>query len=100
MQDIDVSIHDIETLTLEVDLANDGASRFVNDSTEVFDMVYYEITSEEGSLRAGNENWTSFDDGEGGDPLGTEWDEAGGSGANALSEINLTGMPKLFDSPI
>ncbi|HEY4232872.1 MAG TPA: PEP-CTERM sorting domain-containing protein, partial [Lacipirellulaceae bacterium] len=89
MAGVDVSKQSIQTLTLFVNPAN-GASTILNDpasSTQSFNMIYYEITSTAGSLVKAN--WTSFDSTEGGDPIGTGWDEAGGSGANVLSEINL-----------
>jgi hypothetical protein len=95
---VDVSTQTIQTLKLEVDLANNGASRFINNSTQNFDMIYYEITSESGALQMGN--WTSFDDADPNapDPLGVAWDEAGGSSANVLSEINLnSGGEKPFN---
>lgn len=75
-------------LTLEVNTTT-GSIRFVNEQTISFDANYYEIRSAAGSL---NPAWAGLDGGEGGDPVGTGWDKAGGSTANILSEVNLTGV--------
>lgn len=91
LTDVDVSAEDIQSVTLEVNTTT-GASRILNDSSKNFNMIYYEITSTSESLIPGN--WTSLDDAEGGDPVGVEWDEAGGSDAGVLSEVNLLGTPK------
>jgi hypothetical protein len=75
-------------LTLEVNTTT-GNLRFVNEQTVPFDANYYEIRSAAGSL---NPAWAGLDGGEGGDPVGTGWDKAGGSTTNILSEVNLTGI--------
>ena len=61
-----------------------------------FDLSYYEIRSTAGALNL--TNWTSFDDQENGDPVGTAWEEAGGSSANILSETNFFGKTTLSSS--
>jgi hypothetical protein len=76
-------------LSLEVNTTT-GATRFVNEQEVSFDLSYYEIRSPGGALNLGS--WTSLDEAEGGDPLGTGWDEAVASNANILSEGNLQSM--------
>ena len=85
-------INPFSGLTLEVNTTT-GAIRLLNEQTSSIDLSYYEIRSEAGSLNS--TGWVSLDDGEGGDPVGTGWDEAAGSSANILSEGNLTSMLSL-----
>jgi hypothetical protein len=86
LEDFGVSIP-IE-LTLEVN-ATTGALRVRNEQTVSFSMNYYEVRSASGALNA---SWPGLDGGEGGDPVGTGWDKAGGSDANLISEVNLSSM--------
>jgi hypothetical protein len=79
-------------LTLEVNTET-GAMRFVNQQSTSFDLAYYEIRSFTGSLNSAG--WSSLDDSEGVDPLGTGWDEAPASNMNILSEVNLQAMSSL-----
>lgn len=81
-------------LTLRVD-TTDGTVSIVNELADPVSLNYYELTSSgaTGSLDAGA--WMSIDDSEGNDPVGTGWDEAGGSDAKILSEANLSGMTML-----
>jgi hypothetical protein len=82
-------------LTLEVN-STTGAVRLLNEQSAPIELSYYEIRSATGALNPAG--WSSLDDAEGGDPLGTGWDEAGGSSANVLSEGNLTGSLTLAAS--
>jgi hypothetical protein len=82
-------------LTLEVN-SSTGAVRMLNEQAAPIELSYYEIRSATGALNPAG--WSSLDDGEGGDPLGTGWDEAGGSSAAVLSEGNLTGSLSLAAS--
>ncbi len=82
-------------LILEVNVTS-GALSIRNEHTAPIDLSYYEIRSNAGSLNPAG--WNSLDDGEGGDPVGTGWDEAGGSSANILSEVNLTSLLSLAAS--
>jgi hypothetical protein len=75
-------------LALDVDTAT-GLVSIRNPSGAAINMTYYEITSPTGSLNPAG--WLSLDDAEGSDPPGVGWDEAGGVGAQALAESNLTG---------
>jgi hypothetical protein len=84
-----LEINELIELTLEVNTTT-GAARLVNEQSVGFDMNYYEIRSASGALKPGG--WTSFDDSEGSDPLGTGWDEVTNSTANILSEVRLTSM--------
>jgi hypothetical protein len=86
--DVFVTPRAIESLTLEIDLANNGAGRFVNESGEDFDMIYYEITSESGSLK--KNTWDPFDPTPLAAPDGVGWNVAGGSSNFVLSEVNLS----------
>jgi hypothetical protein len=82
-------------LTLEVN-STTGAVRILNEQSAPIQLSYYEIRSATGALNPAG--WSSLDDAEGGDPLGTGWDEAGGSSATALGEGNLTGSLTLAAS--
>lgn len=88
MQDILVTPRPVESLTLEIDLADNGAGRFVNNSDADFDMVYYDITSDTGSLT--QSTWDEFDSTPDDPPDGVGWNVAGGSSDFVLSEINLS----------
>jgi hypothetical protein len=90
-QDIDLSVDIVQGLRLEVDAT--GAASIVNRLPEAFAINYYEIASATGSLVKAA--WTSIDSTEGGDPIGSDWDEAGGSSDSILSEANLTGAQVL-----
>jgi hypothetical protein len=79
-------------LTLEVDTTT-GAMRILNEQAVNFDISYYEIASPAGRLSPSG--WTSLDDAEGADPVGTGWDEATSSSSTIFSELNLTST-KLF----
>jgi hypothetical protein len=68
----------------------------LNSQSSPIDLSYYEIRSASGVLNPAA--WTSLDDAEGGDPVGTGWDEAGGSNATILSEGNLSSMLTLNGS--
>ncbi len=70
-----------------------GAVSIVNPTDVALDINYYEIRSAMGALNLAS--WSSFDDGEGGDPVGAGWEEAGGSNANILSETRLFGVTSL-----
>lgn len=86
-QNVVVTPRPIESLTLEIDLANNGAARFINNSTESFDMVYYEITSESGALK--KNTWDPFDPTPTAPADGIGWNVAGGSSNSVLSEVNF-----------
>jgi hypothetical protein len=81
-----LEINEFTGLTLEVNTAS-GATRLLNEQGSPITLSYYEIRSGSGALNSAG--WNSLDDQEGGDPVGTGWDEAGGSSANILSEANL-----------
>ena len=55
--------------------------------------MHYEIASAGGGLDPAG--WLSLDDQENNDPVGVGWEEAGGSGANVLAEVNLLSMTQL-----
>jgi hypothetical protein len=76
-------------LTLQVNTTT-GAVSIRNEQAVNFDMSYYEIRSPSGALNP--TGWTSLDDSEGADPVGTGWDEAQASTPNILSEVNLQSM--------
>jgi hypothetical protein len=90
-----LEINEFTGLTLEVN-TTDGTTRLLNEQAGSLALGYYEIRSIGGSLNTGG--WTSLDEGEGVDPVGTGWDEAGGSSANILSEGNLLGQSSLAGS--
>jgi hypothetical protein len=75
-------------MTLEVNTTT-GATRLLNEQGSPFNLTYYDIRSVSGSLNPSG--WTSLDDGEGGDPVGTGWDEAPASNTGLLNEVRLTG---------
>jgi len=85
-------VNEFTGLTAEVNTTT-GAVRFLNEQTGSLSLSYYELRSSTGALNPAG--WVSLDDAEGGDPVGTGWDEAGGSNANILSEGNLTSATTL-----
>jgi hypothetical protein len=85
-------IEEFTGLTLEIN-STTGAMRLLNEQVASINLSYYEIRSTSGALNSAG--WTSLDDGEGGDPVGTGWDEAVSSNANVLSEGNLTSQLSL-----
>jgi MYXO-CTERM domain-containing protein len=82
----------IQTLLLDVNTST-GAMSVRNGSGNPFNITYYEVTSANGNLDhvADPNGWVSLDDGEGGDPAGTGWDEIGFPSANVIGELNLEG---------
>jgi hypothetical protein len=78
----------LQSLSLRVNTVT-GAVSLRNETGNPIDLKYYEIRSNSGSFDP--VVWNSLDDQEGGDPIGTGWDEAGGSTVNILSEYNLNG---------
>jgi hypothetical protein len=78
----------LQSLTLRVNTVT-GALSLRNETGAPIDLKYYEIRSNSGAFDP--IIWNSLDDQEGGDPIGTGWDEAGGSTANILSEYNFSG---------
>jgi hypothetical protein len=82
----------IQTLLLDVN-TNTGAMSVRNSSGNTFNITYYEVTSANGNLDhlPNPSGWTSLDDGESGDPVGTGWDEIGFPSANVIGEMNLEG---------
>jgi DNA-binding beta-propeller fold protein YncE len=71
----------VDPLTGDVSLANTSPAPIA--------LTAYQITSAAGALQS--TAWTSLDEGEGSDPPGVGWDEAGGSSNFALAESNITG---------
>jgi hypothetical protein len=86
---IDVTAAPIETLTLQVHTAGPEAGKMVlrNNRPQVFEIEYYEIFSNAGSLNS--DGWTSLDAQEGDDEELEGWEEAAGNGATLLSEYHL-----------
>jgi hypothetical protein len=82
---IDVAAGEIEAPTLKV--FSSGLAFIINPFGQTFELTHYEITSAGGGLST--IGWLSLDDQENGDPIGVGWEEAGGSGANVLAEVNL-----------
>lgn len=64
-----------------------GATRMINQTPDPIEIDFYQIESASGSLSVSG--WTSLDDGEGADPPGTGWVEAGGSSSTILGEGSL-----------
>jgi hypothetical protein len=89
---INITKTNIQTLILDVNTST-GATSIRNSSGNTFNITYYEVTSANGNLdHIPNPNgWVSLDDGEGGDPVGTGWDEIGFPSANVVGELNLEG---------
>jgi hypothetical protein len=84
-QNMDVAVSDIARPTLEVH--SSGLVVMTNPTNQAEDLTQYEIASAAGSLNPSG--WASLDDGESNDPVGSGWDQAGGSSANLLAEVNL-----------
>jgi hypothetical protein len=88
---VNFTLQQIQSLILDVNTTS-GAMTIRNSSGSPIDLTGYRITSVAGSLNSAN--WTGLDFLEGGipgDAVGVGWDRSGGSGSNALSEINLSG---------
>jgi hypothetical protein len=90
--EINITRTNIQTLILDVS-TNTGAMSIRNSSGIDFNLVYYEVTSDNGNFDhlANPSGWVSLDDGEGGDPLGSGWDEIGSPSVNVIGELNLEG---------
>ena len=88
---IDVASGDIEAPTLKV--YSSGLVFITNPFNQNFDLTHYEITSTAGGLSTAG--WLSLDDQENDDPVGVGWEEAGGSSANVLAEVNLLSSTSL-----
>jgi hypothetical protein len=88
---IDVAVSNIDQPVLEVH--SSGLVVVTNPTGGTYDLTQYEITSDAGSLNPSG--WTSFDSQENDDPIGSGWDEAGGSGATVLGEVNLLSTESL-----
>jgi hypothetical protein len=88
---IDVTAGDIQGPTLKV--FSSGLVFITNPSSQSFDLTHYEIASAGGGLDPAG--WLSLDDQENNDPVGTGWEEAGGSTANILGEVNLLSATSL-----
>jgi hypothetical protein len=88
---IDVASGDIEAPTLKV--YSSGLVFITNPFNQTFDLTHYEITSAAGGLSTAG--WLSLDDQENDDPIGVAWEEAGGSSANVLAEVNLLSSTSL-----
>ena len=88
---IDVASGDIEAPTLKV--YSSGLVFITNPFNQNFDLTHYEITSTAGGLSTAG--WLSLDDQESDDPIGVGWEEAGGSSANVLAEVNLLSSTSL-----
>lgn len=84
----------LQTLTLRVNTET-GAVSIRNETTQSHAIRYYEIQSVSGAFNP--IRWNSLDDQEGGDPIGTGWDELGGITENVLSEFNFQSS-MTFDS--
>jgi PEP-CTERM motif len=94
---IDVSVAPIVAPKLQVvQYAGDtSVIRVLNGTGSAVDMKYYEIRSAGGALNVAG--WNGLDQQEGSDPVGTGWDEAGGSSANILSEGNILATMTVAD---
>jgi hypothetical protein len=76
----------LQTLSLRVNTVT-GAVSLRNETTSSHNLKYYEIRSASGLFDP--IRWSSLDDQENGDPIGTGWDELGGVTENILSEFNF-----------
>lgn len=76
-------------LTLEVNKTT-GVVRILNEQSVSFNMNFYEIRSTLGLLNP--EGWFSLDDAEGGDPIGTGWDEGLNNTSAVLTEVRLNSV--------
>jgi hypothetical protein len=86
--DIDVTTAPIESLTLQVTTTGPyaGAVKIRNDQQSSYEIEYYEVVSQSGSLNF--PSWSSLDDQEFDVEL-EGWEEAAGSDATLLSEYSL-----------
>jgi hypothetical protein len=86
---IDVSASGIDALTLQVFTAGPDAGQVLirNNRPQSFEIEYYDIFSDGGSLN--NDDWTSLDAQEGNDNEFEGWEEAAGNDAGLLSEFRL-----------
>jgi hypothetical protein len=84
-----------EILKLVVNTST-GATKIVNEQGDLdISYDYYKITSASGALN--ETGWSSLDEQEGGDPLGTGWDESiGGTDDNQLTEFFLGAGGEMF----
>jgi hypothetical protein len=85
---VQLELRQIQSLILDVN-TNTGAVRARNATTGSFDVVFYEIVSNNGNLNPAG--WASLDSTEGNDPVTVGWDVLGSPTANILAEGNLTG---------
>lgn len=76
----------LQTLSLKVNTVT-GAVSLRNETTNSHNLKYYELKSATGLFDP--IRWSSLDDQENGDPIGTGWDELGGVTENILSEFNF-----------
>lgn len=76
----------LQTLTLRVNTSTGGLA-IRNEAGTPVDINYYEIRSATQALDTAN--WNSLNDQDGHNDIGDGWDEAGGSSADILSEVNL-----------
>jgi hypothetical protein len=84
-RNIDVAVTEIARPTLEV--YSSGLIVLTNPTGQSEELTQYEISSNAASLNPSG--WVSFDDRENNDPVGSGWDQAGGSSAKILAEVNL-----------
>jgi hypothetical protein len=76
----------LQTLSLRVNTVT-GAVSLRNETASAHSIKYYEIRSASGLFDP--IRWSSLDDQEAGNPIGTGWDELGGVTENLLSEYNF-----------
>jgi hypothetical protein len=84
-RNMDVAASEIARPTLEV--YSSGLVVLTNPTGQPEELTQYEISSNAASLNPSG--WVSFDDRENNDPVGSGWDQAGGSSAKILAEVNL-----------
>lgn len=86
---IDVTTAPIDALTLQVFTAGPDAGTVLirNNRPESFEIEFYDIFSNAGSLN--DDDWTSLDAQEGNDGEFEGWEESAGNGAGLLSEYRL-----------
>lgn len=87
----------LQSLSLRVNTVT-GAVSLRNETTNSHDIRYYEVRSASGAFDP--IRWSSLDDQEGADSVGTGWDELGGSSANILSEFNFQGSTNFTPSMV
>jgi hypothetical protein len=88
---IEVTVAPISAPTLQVH--SSGQVYLINNASETFDLTHYDITSVGDALSPAG--WMSLDDQENNDPFGQGWEEAGGSSATVIGEVNLLGETSL-----